>query len=139
MIKKLVLSLLALGINFVTIDDLFAMAECKELPKTIKVTKKSKQCGNVPTVVLSGTWKNSFSAAFRWDDGSDSGQDRNPFDLDNSSASSSPYKTQRRVRESKKHFLCYGKFLKRNGFPVPEQLTIKRTVAPKVDRFCVTF
>ena len=117
----------------------YALAPCKALPKAIQVLKKSRQCGGVPTVVLSKAWKNSFSAAFRWDDGSEEGQDRSPFALDDSSASSSPYKAQRRIRGRKSDSLCYGKFLKRQGYPVPEQLTIKRTSAPKVERYCVSF
>ena len=122
-----------------TLEQSHALAKCKALPSTIKVLKKSAKCGNVPTVVLSGTWKSSFSAAFRWDDGSTNGEDRSPFDLDNPSASSSPYKTQRRIRDSKQEYLCYGKFIKRQGYPVPEQLTIKKTARPKLDRFCVSF
>lgn len=114
------------------------MAACKPLPRTVQVVGNLKTCGNTPAVLLSGPWKRSFSAAFRWDDGSSDGQDRNPSKLNDSSASSSPYKTQRRIRGSKQHVLCYGRFL--NGkFPVPEQLTIKRTSSPKLDRFCMNF
>lgn len=113
------------------------MDRCTSLPRTIKVLPRSTQCGPVPTVVMTKEWKNSFSAAFRWDDGSSSGQDRSPFALEDSSAKSSPYKTQRRVRTGKADYLCYGKFLNRKGFPVPVQLTIKRTPAPKVSRYCV--
>ena len=114
------------------------MAACKPLPRTVQVVGPLKACGNAPAVLLSGPWKRSFSAAFRWDDGSSDGQDRNPSKLNDSSASSSPYKTQRRIRGSKQHILCYGRFL--NGkFPVPEQLTIKRTSSPKLARFCVNF
>ena len=94
------------------------MAACKPLPRTVQVVGSLKTCG--------------------WDDGSSDGQDRNPSKLNDSSASSSPYKTQRRIRGSKQHVLCYGRFL--NGkFPVPEQLTIKRTSSPKLDRFCMNF
>lgn len=114
------------------------MAACKPLPRTVQVVESLKVCGNTPAVLLSGQWKRAFSAAFRWDDGSYDGQDRNPSKLNDPSASSSPYKTQRRIRGSKQHVLCYGRFL--NGkFPVPEQLTIKRTSSPKLDRFCVNF
>ncbi len=114
------------------------MAACKPLPRTIQVIPSLKTCGNAPAVLLSGPWRTSFSAAFRWEDGSSSGQDRNPSKLNDASAASSPYKTQRRIRGSKQHVLCYGNFLT-SKFPTPEQLTIKRTVAPKVDRFCVDF
>lgn len=116
-----------------------AIDACKPLPATIQVLRTSRQCGSVPTVVLRDKWKNSFSAAFRWEDGTDEGQDRNPFDLDNSSAASSPYKMQRRIRKSDRDFLCYGKFVNRQGYPEPVQLTIKRTVLPRVNRFCVSF
>ena len=114
------------------------MAACKPLPRTVQVVESLKACGNAPAVLLSGPWKSSFSAAFRWDDGSEDGQDRNPSKLNDSSASSSPYKTQRRIRGSKQHVLCYGRFLS-GKFPVPEQLTIKRTSSPKLDRFCTNF
>lgn len=116
-----------------------AMDKCKKLPKKIQVLKRSTQCGKVPTVVLSGKFKNSFSAAFRWDDGSKSGQDRSPFALNNESSTSSPYKTQRRIKQNKADYLCFGKFLNRKGFPVPEQLTIKPSVQPVVNRYCVSF
>ena len=114
------------------------MASCKPLPRTIQVVERLRSCGNAPAVILSGPWKRSFSAAFRWDDGSFDGQDRNPSKLNDSSASSSPYKTQQRIRGSKQHVLCYGRFLT-SKLPIPEQLTIKRTIAPKLDRFCVNF
>lgn len=113
------------------------MDPCRTLPRTIEVLERSNACGSVPTVVLKGTWRRSFSAAFRWEDGSADGQDRNPDDLNNSSAASSPYKTQRRIRRGDRDILCYGNFL--SGFPLPEQLTIKRTTAPRVERFCVNF
>jgi hypothetical protein len=115
-----------------------SMASCKPLPRTIQVVESLRSCRNAPAVILSGPWKRSFSAAFRWDDGSFDGQDRNPSKLNDSSAGSSPYKTQRRIRGSKQHVLCYGRFLSSN-FPVPEQLTIKRSSAPRLDRFCVNF
>jgi hypothetical protein len=115
-----------------------SMASCKPLPRTIQVVERLRACGNAPAVILSGPWRRSFSAAFRWDDGSFDGQDRNPSKLNDSSASSSPYKTQRRIRGSKQHVLCYGRFLSSN-FPIPEQLTIKRSSAPKLDRFCMNF
>ena len=114
------------------------MASCKPLPRTIQVLPSLRTCGNAPAVILSGPWKRSFSAAFRWDNGSLDGQDRNPSALGDSSASSSPYKTQRRIRGSKQHVLCYGRFLT-SKVPIPEQLTIKRTTAPKLERFCVDF
>jgi hypothetical protein len=113
------------------------MEPCRALPRAIQVLDRSPLCGGAPTVVLSGSWRRSFSAAFRWDDGSADGQDRSPNALGNSSAASSPYKTQRRIRRGNRDFLCYGNFL--SGFPVPEQLTIKRTTAPRLDRFCVNF
>lgn len=114
------------------------MAECKPLPRTVQVVYRSKACGNNPAVILSGPYKRAFSAAFRWDDGSSDGQDRHPSRLNDPSASSSPYKTQRRIRGSKQHVLCYGKFLTPR-LPAPEQLTIKRSASPKLDRFCVNF
>lgn len=114
------------------------MDPCTSLPSSIRVLRRSKECGAVPTVVLRGGWRGSFSAAFRWDDGSADGQDRNPNSLGDSSAASSPYKTKRRFRRGNQDVLCYGNFL--NGsLPVPEQLTIKRSVAPRLDRFCVDF
>ncbi len=116
-----------------------AIDSCSKLPKTISVKKATKQCGNVPTVVLKKEFKNSFSAAFRWDDGSDSGQDRSPFALNDSSASSSPYKSQKRIRSKNADYLCYGRFIKRKGFLLPIQLTIKPTIAPVVKRYCVNF
>ena len=115
-----------------------SMAACKPLPRTVQVVTSLKACGNTPAVILSGSWKTSFSAAFRWADGSSDGQDRNPSKLNDASASSSPYKTQRRIRGSKQHVLCYGRFLT-SKFPTPEQLTIKRSATPKLDRFCVDF
>jgi len=114
------------------------MADCKALPRTVQIVDRSKACGNNPAVILSGPYKRVFSAAFRWDDGSSAGQDRHPSRLNDASASSSPYKTQRRIRGSKQHVLCYGQFLTPN-LPAPEQLTIKRSVSPKLDRFCVNF
>ncbi len=117
----------------------YAIDSCSKLPKTIIVTATSKQCGKLPTVTLKKDFKNSFSAAFRWDDGSDSGQDRSPFALNDSSAGSSPYKTQKRIRSKKADYLCYGKFLKSKRYPLPIQLTIKPSVAPVVKRYCVKF
>ena len=116
-----------------------AMDRCAPLPKTVRVFRSSSQCGKVPTVALSGSYKNSFSAAFRWEDGSSSGQDRSPLALEDSSAFSSPYKAQRRIRTAKVDILCYGRFVNRRGFSEPLQLTIKRTTAPVVNRFCVNF
>jgi hypothetical protein len=115
-----------------------SMDPCTSLPSSIRVVRRSKECGALPTVVLRGSWRGAFSAAFRWDDGTADGQDRNPNSLGNGSAASSPYKTKRRFRRGTQDVLCYGNFL--NGaFPVPEQLTIKRSVAPRLDRFCVDF
>lgn len=116
-----------------------ALAGCSELPRGVKVQPKSAKCGRKPAVVLSGSWKNIFSAAFRWDDGSSEGQDRSPFALDDGSASSSPYKAQKRIRGSKQDILCFGSFVGSSRFPAPTQLTIKRTPAPSVNRFCVAF
>lgn len=117
----------------------FSIDACQELPSGIVVAKQSAECGKVPTVILKNKFRSSFSAAFRWDDGSDSGQDRSPFALDDSSASSSPYKTQKRIKKGKADYLCYGRFLNRQGYKVPVQLTIKPTAAPKVNRYCVSF
>ena len=131
---------IALLICFATISSATNAQEmnpCRSLPKAIEVLESSMVCRGMPTVILSGSWRRSFSAAFRWDDGSSSGQDRSPNALGNSSAASSPYKTQMRLRRGARDFLCYGNFL--SGFPIPEQLTIKRTTAPRVDRFCVDF
>ncbi len=138
LIAALLIAFTALDAQGQGVSTLGNMAACKTLPSTIQVIERLKACGNTPAVILSGSWKGAFSAAFRWDDGSSSGQDRNPSKLDDPSASSSPYKTQRRIRGSKQHILCYGKFLS-SKFPTPEQLTIKRSAAPKVDRFCVNF
>lgn len=117
----------------------YAIDQCEELPKGIQVKKNSAQCGQVPTVILKNKFRSTFSAAFRWDDGSKSGQDRSPFALKNPSASSSPYKTQKRIRKDKADYLCYGKFLNRKGYPVPVQLTLKPSAAPVVKRYCVSF
>ena len=119
-------------------DALSAMAPCKPLPASIRVLKRSSVCGNVPTVILGGSWQRIFSAAFRWEDGSSAGQDRNPNFLWDSSAASSPYKTQRRLRRGRQTVMCYGNFLN-NSVPVPSQLTIKRSAAPRLNRFCVDF
>jgi hypothetical protein len=89
-------------------------------------------------VVLSGTWRNIFSAAFRWDNNGEL-EDRSPFALNNPSASSSPYKTQRVIRRSSKKTLCYGNFIRDTRFPLPVQLTVKRSPAPVLTRFCVGF
>jgi hypothetical protein len=129
-----VISFFAVIANAASAD---GMNPCKSIPRTIQVLERSAACGRVPTVVLRGTWRRSFSAAFRWEDGTPDGQDRNPDDLGNSSAASSPYKTQRRIRRADRDILCYGNFL--TGFPLPDQLTIKRTTAPRLDRFCVNF
>lgn len=115
------------------------LASCSALPRGIKVQAKSAKCGRKPAVVLSGNWKNIFSAAFRWDDGTPEGQDRSPFALDDGSASSSPYKAQKRIRGKNQDILCFGSFVDSSRVPEPEQLTIKRTPAPRVNRFCVTF
>jgi hypothetical protein len=117
---------------------LLAMDACRKLPSKIKVVENNRRCGGT-TVVLRGKWKDSFSSVFRWDDGSDEGQDRSPFALDDSSAESSPYKIQRRIQKPRKDLLCYGNFLNRNGYPEPEQITIKRSANSQVDRFCVSF
>jgi|GEM_PF-6690720 len=61
-----------------TVVGLSAMAPCAPLPTTITVLSASTLCGNVPTVILSGSWRRAFSAAFRWEDGTTSGQDRHP-------------------------------------------------------------
>lgn len=131
-----------LAITSISFDprDGHAMDACRPLPQQIKVLARSPQCGGAPAVILRGRWQRSFSAAFRWDDGSSDGQDRSPFALNDSSASSSPYKTQRRTSRGRRgDTLCYGKFINRNGYPVPEQLTIKVSTAPQLSRFCVDF
>lgn len=117
----------------------FSLDECRPLPRNIKVFEDHPRCDN-PTILLQGRWRTAFSAVFRWDDGSDEGQDRSPFDLENSDASSSPYKVQDRIsRGRRKTILCFGDFLNRKGFPVPEQMTIKRTASSSVKRYCVSF
>jgi hypothetical protein len=115
--------------------------QCRKLPKTVRVVSSNTLCGGNPAVFLSGAWKNSFSAAFRWENENNGGEleDRSPFALDNPSASSSPYKAQRRLRQAKRDVLCYGNFVRNSRFPIPVQLTIKRSVAPVLDRFCVNF
>lgn len=137
MLKISFIFILVLGTLFPIATE--AMDRCTKLPKGITVLKKSTQCGRVPTVILKGKFKNSFSAAFRWDDGSKAGQDRSPFALNNPSATSSPYKAQSRIRRAKADYLCYGRFLNRRGFPLPVQLTIKPSTLPRVNRYCVNF
>lgn len=111
---------------------------CSSLPERIKVLVSAKACGKNPAVVLTGTWRNIFSAAFRWDNNGEL-EDRSPFALGDGSASSSPYKTQRVVRRGSQKILCYGNFYRDTRFPLPVQLTIKRTPAPSLRRYCVTF
>ena len=136
---KLVLAISITTIALISSEPAFAINKCIDLPATIEVKPRSAQCGKVPTVVLSGKSRSVFSAAFRWDDNTATGQDRSPFALDNPSASSSPYKTQRRVAKGKKTYLCYGKFINRAGYPLPVQLTVKPSAAPSVKRYCVDF
>ncbi len=111
---------------------------CSKLPRGVAVVSSASACGGNPAVVLTGTWRGIFSAAFRWVNGSKL-EDRSPFALGNGSASSSPYKTQRRLRSASGEVLCYGNFVRDSRFPLPVQLTIKRTVAPTLNRFCVRF
>ena len=111
---------------------------CGKLPRGIAVVSSAATCGGNPAVVLTGTWRGIFSAAFRWENGSKL-EDRSPFALGNGSASSSPYKTQRRLRSASGEVLCYGNFVRDTRFPLPVQLTVKRTVAPTLNRFCVRF
>ena len=111
---------------------------CSKLPRGVAVVSSASACGGNPAVVLTGTWRGIFSAAFRWVNGSKL-EDRSPFALGNGSAASSPYKTQRRLRSASGEVLCYGNFVKDTRFPLPVQLTIKRTVAPSLNRFCVRF
>ncbi len=111
---------------------------CGSLPRGIKVFASSKVCGNNPAVALTGTWRNIFSAAFRWDNNGEL-EDRSPFALGDGSASSSPYKTQRVVRSGSQRILCYGSFIRNTRFPLPVQLTVKRTAAPVLNRYCVGF
>jgi hypothetical protein len=111
---------------------------CSRLPRGVSVVKAANVCGGAPAVVLTGTWRGIFSAAFRWRNGSKL-EDRSPFALEDGSASSSPYKTQRRLRSASGEVLCYGNFVSDRRFPLPVQLTIKRTVAPTLNRFCVAF
>jgi hypothetical protein len=112
--------------------------ECGTLPRGITVVASSKVCGGNPAVVLTGAWRNIFSAAFRWDNNGNL-EDRSPYALEDSSAASSPYKTQRVVRRASKRTLCYGNFVRNTRFPLPIQLTIKRTTAPVLNRYCVGF
>lgn len=111
---------------------------CSRLPKGVAVLSSARACGRRPAVVLTRRWRGIFSAAFRWRNG-DHLEDRSPFALDDGSASSSPYKTQRRLRRRRGEVLCYGNFVRDRRFPLPEQLTIKRTVSPTLTRFCVNF
>jgi len=136
--KRFVLLSLVLTF-FICTQGVLAMDRCVKLPRGIQVKRKTPVCGAVPTVILGRKFQSSFSAAFRWEDGSASGQDRSPFALNDSSSSATPYKAQRRIRKGAKDYLCYGKFLGRKGFPVPVQLTIKPSIAPRVNRYCVDF
>ncbi len=111
---------------------------CSKVPKGIAVVRSATACGGNPAVVLTGAWRGIFSAAFRWENGSEL-EDRSPFALENGSASSSPYKTQRRVRSSSGELLCYGNFVRDSRFPLPVQLTVKRSASPTLNRFCVRF
>jgi hypothetical protein len=111
---------------------------CSKLPRGIAVVRSAVSCGGNPGVVLTGTWRGIFSAAFRWVNGN-SLEDRSPFALGDGSASSSPYKTQRRLRNANGELLCYGNFVRNSRFPLPVQLTVKRTVSPVLNRFCVRF
>lgn len=112
--------------------------ECRKLPREITVLSTSQACGGNPAVVLTGSWRTTFSAAFRWNN-SGKLEDRSPFALNDGSAASSPYKKQREVRLRSGRVLCYGNFVRNTRFPLPTQLTIKRTVRPILDRFCVKF
>ncbi len=112
--------------------------DCSKLTRGIRVVQTSSSCGGRPAVVLSGSWQRSFSAAFRWQNGKEL-EDRSPYDLDNPSASSSPYKSQSRIRRTRRDILCYGNFLNDDDYPLPVQLTIKRSTAGVLDRFCVKF
>jgi hypothetical protein len=119
-------------------DDIARSGACSRLPKGIAVVRSATTCGGNPAVVLTGSWRGIFSAAFRWVNGSELA-DRSPFALGNGSASSSPYKTQRRIRSARGEVLCYGNFVGDSRFPLPVQLTIKRSAAPILNRFCVKF
>jgi hypothetical protein len=111
---------------------------CSSLPRGIKVLASTQECGNNPAVVLTGAWRSIFSAAFRWDNNGEL-EDRSPYALDDGSAASSPYKTQRVIRRASKRTLCYGNFVRNTRFPLPLQLTVKRTAAPVLNRYCVSF
>jgi len=111
---------------------------CGSLPRGIRVLPSASVCGGNPAVVLSGIWRNIFSAAFRWDNNGEL-EDRSPFALGDGSAASSPYKTQRVIRSSSQRTLCYGNFIRNSRFPLPIQLTVKRTAAPVLNRYCVSF
>jgi hypothetical protein len=111
---------------------------CGALPRAIRVLPSASACGGNPAVVLSGIWRNIFSAAFRWDNNGTL-EDRSPFALGDGSASSSPYKSQRSIRRASQRTLCYGNFIRDGRFPLPVQLTIKRTPAPVLNRYCVRF
>ena len=134
--KSLALSLVAMLV-VLHVTPAYSQA-CRSLPRGIKVVASSKVCGNNPAVVLTGAWRNIFSAAFRWDNNGKL-EDRSPYALDDSSASSSPYKTQRVVRRASRRTLCYGNFVRSMRFPLPVQLTVKRTAAPVLNRYCVNF
>ena len=129
-----------LGVAVAGAGSASAQDRCATLPSSIKVASKSRQCGSRPTVFLKGSWRGIFSAAFRWTNPQTGElEDRSPFALDDGSASSSPYKTQTRIREARQDVLCYGNFVRDSRFPLPIQLTIKRTVGPNLSRFCVSF
>ena len=115
-----------------------AQSSCSKLPSGLAVVRSAVSCGGAPAVVLTGSWRGVFSAAFRWVNGSELA-DRSPFALEDGSASSSPYKAQRRIRNASGEVLCYGNFIRDTRFPLPVQLTIKRSAAPVLNRFCVRF
>lgn len=111
---------------------------CGKAPKGVAVLASTSVCGNKPAVVLTGTWRTIFSAAFRWNNNGEL-EDRSPYALTDGSASSSPYKTQRKLRGISGDVLCYGNFYKDRKFPLPIQLTIKRTASSSLTRICVKF
>ncbi len=111
---------------------------CGKAPKGVAVIASTSVCGNKPAVVLTGAWRSIFSAAFRWNNNGEL-EDRSPYALTDGSAASSPYKTQRKLQGISGDVLCYGNFYKDRKFPLPVQLTIKRTATSSLTRFCVKF
>ena len=132
------LTVITLIIVFTSIARDTQAQSCGKAPKGVAVLASTSVCGNKPAVVLTGAWRSIFSAAFRWNNNGEL-EDRSPYALSYGSASSSPYKTQRKLRGISGDVLCYGNFFKDRKFPLPVQLTIKRTASSSLTRFCVKF